>query len=302
MAEDSVADLLIACGSADPNLAPLARAAARAGRSVLSIVPSATEEPAFSWDLETNRLVVDGREAGARGAFLRYDVFTPPTEARGLDRNAAWYAAAMGWAMCQPGMKLLNRNMTHGANQKPYMLRLARECGLATAPTLVSNVEAELRAFPGGAVAKPVAGGGYVRPLDAALPDAGWKDGRSPMPAIVQQRLTYPEYRIYLADARFHLFEIHSHLLDYRTAAPGSLVYRGEELPWPGVAEALTRLTSTVGIDFCACDFKTRSAGQAPLFLELNSGPMFAAYDLAANGRLADAIVAALTGDGRGGT
>jgi hypothetical protein len=288
-----VADLLIACGSADPNFAPLAAAAARAGRSVLAIVHGANEEPAFSWDLETNRLIVDGREAGARGAFLRYDVFTPPTEAKGLDRNGAWYAAAMGWAMACD-MKLLNRGMTNGANQKPYMLRLARECGLATAPTLVSNVEANLRAFPGAAIAKPVAGGGYVRPLEAALEDAGWKDGRSPMPAIVQQRLAYPEYRIYLADGRFHLFEIHSPLLDYRTAAPSSLVYEGEELPWPGMAEALTRLTAAVGVDFCACDFKTRSAREPPLFLELNSGPMFAAYDNAAQGRLADAIVAQL--------
>jgi hypothetical protein len=295
VADDIIADLLIACGSADPNVAPLAAAATRAGRSVLSIIHSAEGEPAFSWDLGTNRLLLDGREVAARGAFLRYDVFTPPTEPRGLDRNGAWYSAAMGWAMSR-GMKLLNRGMTNGANQKPYMLRLARECGLVTAPTLVSNVESDLRAFPGGAVAKPVAGGGYVRPLDAALPDAGWKDGHSPMPAIVQERLAYPEFRIYLADGRFHLFEIHSHLLDYRTAPPGSLVYLGETLPWTGVEEALARLAATVGIDFCACDFKTRKGDPAPLFLELNSGPMFAAYDFAAGGRLADAIVAQLTG------
>lgn len=294
MGESKVADLLIACGSADPNLAPLARAAERAGRSVLAIVHGPSEEPAFSWDLETGRLVVDGREVDARSAFLRYDVFTPPTEARGLDRNAAWYAAAIGWAMSR-GMRLLNRDMLQAANQKPYMLRLARDCGLATAPTLVSNVEADLRAFPEGAVAKPVAGGGYVRPLDAALPDAGWKDGRSPMPAIVQERLAYPEYRIYLAGGRFHLFEIRSQLLDYRTAAPSSLLYLGETLPWPGVAEGLARLAAAVGVDFCACDFKTRDGEEAPLFLELNSGPMFAAYDAAAQGRLTDGLVAALT-------
>jgi len=292
--EEHVADLLIAGGSADPNLAPLVRAAGRAGRSVLSIVHGPDGEPAFSWDLETNRLVLDGRLVGARGAFLRYDVFTPPTEARGLDRNGGWYAAAMGWAMCRPGMRLLNRAMTHGANQKPFMLRLARDCGLATAPTLVANVEADLRAFPQPAVAKPVAGGGYVRPLDAALADAGWRDGRSPIPAIVQQRLAYPEYRIYLADGRFHLFEIHSDLLDYRPTRPTSLVYRGGDLPWPGMAEALVRLTAAVGVDFCACDLKTEAGRAAPLFLELNSGPMFAAYDDAAQGRLADAIVAQL--------
>jgi hypothetical protein len=121
------------------------------------------------------------------------------------------------------------------------------------------------------------------------------RNGRSPIPAIVQQRLTYPEFRIYLADGRFHLFEIHSQLLDYRTAAPSSLVYRGEDLPWPGVAEALAKVVAAVGVDFCACDFKTRSAGEPPLFLELNSGPMFAAYDHAAEGRLCDAIVAQLT-------
>jgi hypothetical protein len=294
MWNEVVADLLIACGSADPNLDPLVRAAERAGRSVLRIVHGADEEPAFSWDLDSGRLLVDGLEVGARAAFLRYDVFTPATGGKGLDRNAAWYAAALGWAMSR-GMRLLNREMLQAANQKSYMLGLARDCGLATAPTLISNVEADLRAFPAGAVAKPVAGGGYVRPLDAALPDAGWKEGRSPMPAIVQERLAYPEYRIYLADGRFHLFEIHSHLLDYRTAAPSSLVYLGETLPWPGVAEGLGKLTAAVGIDFCACDLKTRPGDEAPLFLELNSGPMFAAYDLAAGGKLADALVAALT-------
>jgi hypothetical protein len=292
---EAVADLLIACGSADPNVEPLERAAARAGRSLLRLLHSAEGEPAFSWDLESGRLVVDGREARVRGAFLRYDVFTGPTEPRGLDRNGGWYAAAMGWAMAQPGVRLLNRAMTTGANQKPYMLVLARQCGLTTAPTLISNVEADLRAFPGAAIAKPVAGGGYVRPLEAALEDAGWKDGRSPIPAIVQQRLAYPEFRVYLADGRFHLFEIHSQLLDYRTAAPSSLVYRGEDLPWPGMADSLARLTAAVGVDFCACDLKTRSADEPPLFLELNSGPMFAAYDQAAGGRLADAIVAQLT-------
>ncbi len=297
MAEGNVADLLIACGSADPNVEPLVRAAERAGRSLLRLVPDAAGEPAFSWDVAANRLFIDGREADARGAFLRYDVFTPQPEPRGLDRNGGWYAAASGWALSRPGMKLLNRAMNSAANQKPYMLRLARDCGLATAPTLVSNVEADLRAFPEPAVAKPVAGGGYVRPLAAALDDAGWKDGRSPIPAIVQQRLDYPEYRIYLADARFHLFEIHSNLLDYRPGRTTSLVYRGEQLPWPGVAEALIRLTAAVGIDFCACDFKSAAGAEAPFFLELNSGPMFAAYDLVADGRLADAIVAALTAD-----
>ena len=293
--EADVADLLIAGGSADPNLEPLARAAERAGRSLLRIVHDAGEEPAFSWDLSTGRLLLDGREVDARGAFLRYDVFTPPTESRGLDRNGGWYAAAMGWAMSRPGMKLLNRAMTSGANQKPFMLGLARECGLATAPTLVSNVEADIRAFPGRAIAKPVAGGGYVRPLEAALGDAGWRDGRSPIPAIVQRRLDYPEYRVYLVGGRFHLFEIHSLLLDYRPGAPTALLYRGESLPWPGVAEALRKLAGAVGIDFCACDLKSGAEGDPPLFLELNSGPMFAAYDQAAGGRLCDSIVAALT-------
>jgi len=54
-------------------------------------------------------------------------------------------------------------------------------------------------------------------------------------------------------------------------------------------------MAAAVGIDFCACDFKTRPDEPVPLFLELNSGPMFAAYDLAVGGRLADAIVAQLT-------
>jgi hypothetical protein len=40
---------------------------------------------------------------------------------------------------------------------------------------------------------------------------------------------------------------------------------------------------------------KTGRAEDPPFFLALHSGPMLAAYDLAAGGKLADAIVAQLT-------
>jgi hypothetical protein len=45
------------------------------------------------------------------------------------------------------------------------------------------------------------------------------------------------------------------------------------------------------GLDFGAADFKASPETGRPLFLEVNSAPMFAAFDRVAAGALCDAIL-----------
>ena len=60
-----------------------------------------------------------------------------------------------------------------------------------------------------------------------------------------------------------------------------------------GMGEALTNAKS---LDFAAADFKAEPASGRLLFLEINNGPMFVAFDRAAGGELSAAIVCALAG------
>jgi len=80
--------------------------------------------------------------------------------------------------------------------------------------------------------------------------------------------------------------------LDYRTTQNcrvESLDLLPAELP-----ARLSTLLDKLGLDFAAADFKTSPDTGELMFLEVNTGPMFAAFDRASNGLLCDAMVRAL--------
>jgi len=55
--------------------------------------------------------------------------------------------------------------------------------------------------------------------------------------------------------------------------------------------EGLRRLTDEMGLDFWAADFKIPRASGNPVFLEVNSNPMFSAFDSVAGGAISAAIL-----------
>ena len=57
------------------------------------------------------------------------------------------------------------------------------------------------------------------------------------------------------------------------------------------IANRLVRLCDRIGLDFAAADFMRDPTSGELVFLEVNSQPMFAAFDLVAGGRLCDAIL-----------
>ena len=56
-------------------------------------------------------------------------------------------------------------------------------------------------------------------------------------------------------------------------------------------------LTDRIGLTYTAADFKAREETGELVFLETNSNPMFAAFDVASEGRLVDAMLDWLLGN-----
>ncbi len=57
----------------------------------------------------------------------------------------------------------------------------------------------------------------------------------------------------------------------------------------------LRKLTNRLGLNYAAADFKASAESDALIFLEVNSNPMFAAFDHASDGALVDGMLDWLT-------
>jgi len=289
-----VHDLIVAGGAKDPSVARLiARAEAR-GRQVLPLLHSDDDVPAFAWDYVANTARVGRLPLKAKAAFIRHDVFSHAGQAPPrLDAAMAWYSALAGWCLAERAMRMFNRRLDQRAGHKPCMLVLAREAGLAVPHGIAANERGAVVALghPDGLIAKPVAGGGYCQALADVIDAIPWRDDRAPLPALVQERLTYPEYRVYLIGERVLAFAIESAEIDYRREPGAAMRFLAPGGFDRDLGAQLHRLAAAVGVDFCACDLKTDPASGTPVFLELNTQPMFAAHDQVAEGAVADAIL-----------
>jgi hypothetical protein len=291
--------ILVAGGDADPNLARLLRRMAARGLDHLALLAGAAAgSPRLTWRLDEDTLSVDGAAVSPTAVFLRHDVFAHLSDgkAESRARAARWHQAVLSWALAHEGVALLNRG--HGARQaaKPYVLHLARRSGLAVPETLVTSDAGAFEAEAAGWIAKPVNGGEHTRPLDEALADGAWRRRCAAEPAIVQRRLVGPELRVYRVGPRWFAFALRSGALDYRTD-PGVEV---AAVPAPDALTApLGRLMDGLGLDFGAADFKACPETGRPLFLEVNSAPMFAGFDRVARGALCDAVLDWLAAGGR---
>ena len=292
-------DLLLAGGRGDPCLQSLERRAVELGLSVVAICHDAEAEPTVTVDFARNVLLLGGRACLPRAAFIRMDVFGGEAEkAQVLPRAPGWFSFALGAVLMRPGIGLFNRSMASFAGIKMADLAVARDIGLATPATLVSNDVGEIRRFaddPANFVAKPVNGGGYCKPLAGTDFVRLAPDGSLPIPAFVQEKLTYPEYRVYRLGRRFMAFIVRSEKLDYRIDPEAQMIVcpTGDE-PLAGILPRLREMSEALHLNFCAFDLKTRPATGELCFLEVNSGPMFAAHDRVSGGDLGRVLLSEL--------
>jgi hypothetical protein len=291
--------LLIAGGEADFNVDSIVARMRERGLDGEVLRVGAGSNPGITWDFQRDRLTLDGREIHPRGVFLRYDVFSVLADRRPATqlRSQAWYITLHGWLLAHPGIRMMNRRY-RGETNKAFMLDLARRTGLPIPFTLITNEldELERRAGEiGPMIAKPVPGGGYAQKVEDLLDKTERRDGRSAAPAFVQRRLVPPEVRVYGVGAgdrrRFVAFRVESSELDYRVDDASRVVH----LPIGEVDAAsvagLGRLMDALEMDYGAADFKADAETGELRFLEVNSGPMFSAFDAASGHAVSDAIL-----------
>jgi hypothetical protein len=286
--------LLIAGGDADPNISALLAAAERNGVSHHKLLVGKSSHPSLTWEISTGELLLDNQPLECAAAFVRADVFTALRDGQASSqyRAVAWHTAVTGWLAAHTDVFIFNRRNFNQLTNKPLVLKLARDCGLAIPQTLITNDRESLENFLNGdGVVKPINGGGYCEPLAEVLERTPVKDGRVAAPAIVQQRLVPPEVRIYAIGDRYFAFNVISPELDYRATQN----CRVEPMAVPAdLRRPFGALLEKLDLDFAAADFKTCPETGRLLFLEVNTGPMFAAFDHATNGELCRTMVQTL--------
>jgi glutathione synthase/RimK-type ligase-like ATP-grasp enzyme len=279
----------VAGGDADPNLHSLLRVLQRERRRCLPMLVGSASHPALTWDLQKDEVRFQGKRVQPSALFIRHDVFTNLNDGRYQSgaRAYAWFTAIASWAAAHPDVKMLNRH--HSAHLlKPQQLMEARRCGLEIPKTLITNDFSALEKLDAAhSIAKPVAGGDYCRSLSSVLRATERRGRAAASPAIVQEKLVQPEMRVYRVGKRFLSYRIASTALDYRTTNDCVVTPAANQ---PSLIRPLRRLMNLLRLDFGAADFKTSPVTGRYVFLEVNTSPMFAAFDAVSDMAVSKAI------------
>lgn len=287
--------LLIAGGELDPNIACLLQAARRLRRSCTALLVGPNRHPTLSWEIKSDHLILDRRVIRPKAAFIRHDVFGHMDDERNetAHRAYAWFSTVASYVESHNEIRSFNRR--HEGGTKPHQLLVARRVGLDIPWTLVTNDVSRLRVeTQRQLVVKPINGGEYCQRLRDVLPTTQVRKQAASAPAIVQEELVQPDIRIYRIGNSYLAFNIASQALDYRSTSEVCVT------PIPRIGEeiraGLERLMDELGLDFGAADFKADAETGQLRFLEVNSAPMFVAFDVAAKGLLTKAILDHLAG------
>jgi hypothetical protein len=288
--------LLIAGGQFDYNIGALLRRVLQRRVPFVDIVVGPALVPDICVDVDRDEFRLNGVVIRPTASFMRHDVFLPQ---RSKSRSAYpatinWYYAVKGWELAHGQVKGFNKRAAAADSNKLQNLYLARQVGFAVPPTLVTNSVGRLHGLPAGPkIQKPAAGGEHTTSLAQLRRRLAEADALARYPRFVQERLKRPELRVYRIGDAFLSFLIRSPDLDYRERNRVRLEFATAPT---GLETKLRSLTDALGLDFAAADFMRNTRGDY-CFLEVNTQPMFAAFDAAAGGRLCDAIIDHLTRD-----
>jgi len=288
-----MSNMLVVGGSDDPNIIALLKALEKREHPYVKLLVGENAHPSLFWDMQADQLLLNNHILEADSAFIRYDIFTylNTNQAGASQRAYSWYITLMGWTLAHEKIRLFNRFSGFKPTNKTLNLFLAKQCGLATPTTYISNNLEELGKTieEKNAIVKPVNDGGFCEPLDEVLQVCPTIDGLTASPAFVQAKLVPPEVRVYRIGHTWHGFQVVSKAIDYRTDQNVQLVPLTEVNS--EILLGLSKLSEMLGLDFAAADFKTCPETGNLLFLEINSAPMFVAFDNATGGKLIDAVI-----------
>lgn len=279
--------LLIVGGESDPNTRRVVDQAHLRGVRYHFLNTDQVDAQRIAWDFDSPRIDLDSEVLYPTAVFSRYNVFTSDPW-----RSVAIFEAIQSYTLAWPELKMINRSVVTDGNNKSRNLRWARDAGLAVPHTLVMADLSPLATMPDAErhIIKPLAGGAHTRAVSEVRGDVDLL-AKLP-PQFVQNRLAGENLRLFWIGGESFGFHLQSEALDYREDAHVEVV--PIELPAEMLAPAW-RLVQRIGFDYCALDFRCAHGFDQPVFLEINSFPMFVRFDDASGNILVDALLKLLT-------
>ncbi len=218
------------------------------------------QEADYTWDLNTNILVQGGEPVTISGFFGRANVFSENTH----QRYNNWYLM-VNYLKSNPEIACYNRNYDHITPIKAANLRRALAAGLKIPRTIIGKGPID-----GDCIVKPLTGGLHCQSGNESL-----------YTGIIQHRMKGTNRRLFLIGEQHFGFKLETTELDYRDD-PHTKV--SSHYFSPDMVNKVRTVARGLGLTFCAADF------MGDVFLEINSGPMFAAFNNVVGGALAKAI------------
>jgi hypothetical protein len=241
----------------------------------------------IAWDFDSPQLDVGGDTIQPTSVFLRYNVFDGNAQ-----KNLAAFDTIQSYVLAWPEIKILNRRCLTDANNKSRNLRHAKNLGFPIPETLVMGDLTPLQTIPdpGSRAVKPLGGGAHTLSVSDIHQDTDRLASLGPQ--FVQERLQGENLRVFCIEGKTYGFHLQTTKLDYRE--DDSVEVKQVDVPGE-LIEPSRQLASEIGFDYCALDFRCRSGMKSPVFLEINSFPMFVRFDDAGKNCLANAMIEFLT-------
>jgi len=216
------------------------------------------------WDITTDTLTVDGYEIYFNASFGRANVFG--------ETNWTMYANAYlmsNYVRSHPNIKQYNPKYEEETPYKLKNLVLAKEYGLN-----IPDTEAGKETERPDTIMKPITGGAHAV-----------HGARAQYPVILQQRINGLNKRLFVIGRDIFVFGLASKYLDYRDDPNPSLFVSEIDRV---IVQQVRKLMGKINLTFCAADFI--DDGNKTWFLEINSNPMFAAFNDVVAGDIAESL------------
>ena len=281
-------ELLIVGGESDPNTQRIVDQAHLRGKDYVFWDTDQETARQIAWDFDAPHLDLGDRLVEPRSIYLRYNVFGSDSA-----RSHAAFEVVESFAFAWPSIGMLNRKTAGDANNKSRNLVRARQCGFQIPETLVLGDLSPLATLPSAndKIIKPLSGGDHAYVVGEVNDDS--ERLASMNPQFVQEKLDGENLRVFSINGKLFAFHLATTEIDYRTDDKVSV--RQVDVPSELVAQ-INELVAQIGFDYCALDFRCRESFESPVFLEVNSFPMFVAFDDACGNLLADAVLEFLCG------
>lgn len=289
-------DLLLVGGDTDFNLNHILQEAQKNNIVARTCYTGMNGIPEINLDIKNNIFNVNGHDFKTKALFIRPDVMTYQAS-KNIDHHrlaSDWFDIFIGWALANDSIKILNRGYyNRNKINKVTNLLIAKKLGINIPETYFTNsLDFMNKKNDGEWIEKPVHGGKHTILLDMGSKKAE-KNNVSMCPITLQKKMEKPELRFFRSGNAYRAFTMDSPSLDYRENQDATVV----EVPFPEQhKEKFIQMTDILGLDFAAADYITDPVTGELTFLEVNSGPMFTAFDIAAKGGLCQDMFKALLG------